>query len=117
MPPTKIRADESGLDRRRLAGSDGSLTGSGCCSPSTSGLTTAGGAAGVVGGWAGGGVGAADEVVSGEGAAAVEVMDDVTAAIVGAEVEVEDVAAANADVANAVSVAGERADAGSGVGA
>ena len=46
-----------------------------------------------------------------------EVMDDVAAAIVGAEVEVEDVAAANADVANAVSVAGERADARSGVGA
>jgi hypothetical protein len=56
-------------------------------------------------------------VVGGEGAAAIEVMDDVAAAIVGAEVEVEDVAAANADVANAVSVTGERADAGSGVGA
>jgi len=56
-------------------------------------------------------------VVSCEGTAAVEVMDDVAAAIVGAEVEAEDVAVANADVANAVSGAGESADAGSGVGA
>ena len=64
MLPAKIRADEGGLDRRRQAVGDGSLTGRGCCSPPTSGSMTTRGATGGAGGC---GVGDAGNGVCGAG--------------------------------------------------